>query len=501
MAGLQCTLRLWRQHRDREGADPLRRGSLAETLADGPAAETERDEALELGRLARELWPGGIAISEEMDVALRETEARISDPAVPAIFDAALQVGPLQGRVDVLERAGEAWRLHAIVPSTRTRGEHLDALAFQAHLVRRAGLEVRGVWLHLLDGTYRSPSELAADEIEIQRLLIARDVTRRVRARVEDTEHEVARWLRVIEAPEPPEVTPSEHCRRPSRCPYFEGCRRPLPDDWVGHFPGLTAAWKAALLEGGALRFAQVPPEQVRTPTQRLALRAAESRQPAFGSDLRHELERLAPPVLYLDFEAWAPVIPRVPGTRPQQVIPFQWSLHRIDRDGRLQHAEFLADPHRNRDPRPEWIEALLAAVAEEPSERAPILVYSSFESDCLADLARDLPPLARAIEELRARLVDLYAIVRQCVYDLSFRGSWALKSVTPALVPGFSWRDLPGIANGAEAQAALARLSRAALTDPQRERMRHQLLAYCERDTWALVELHRALRELAALS
>jgi hypothetical protein len=34
------------------------------------------------------------------------------------------------------------------------------------------------------------------------------------------------------------------------------------------------------------------------------------------------------------------PPIPLYEGTRPYQTIPFQWSLHTVDGDGALNHAE-----------------------------------------------------------------------------------------------------------------------------------------------------------------
>jgi hypothetical protein len=64
--------------------------------------------------------------------------------------------------------------------------------------------------------------------------------------------------------------------------------------------------------------------------------------------------------------------------------------------------------------------------------------------------------------------------------------------------VPGLGYDDL-AIRNGGAAMAALARL----MTEPEmapeeRARLRRDLLAYCERDTWAMVRLLARLRELA---
>ena len=53
-------------------------------------------------------------------------------------------------------------------------------------------------------------------------------------------------------------------------------------------------------------------------------------------------------------------------------------------------------------------------------------------------------------------------------------------------------------IANGGEAAVALGRLFAGDVTGVERSSLRSALLAYCARDTEALVVVHRALRKLA---
>jgi hypothetical protein len=87
---------------------------------------------------------------------------------------------------------------------------------------------------------------------------------------------------------------------------------------------------------------------------------------------------------------------------------------------------------------------------------------------------------------------------MRGHVYFPEFRGSYSLKAVTPVLAPRLTFDDLEGIADGRTAAAAMARIALGAVKPEEESELRSALLAYCERDTLALVELHRALRELA---
>jgi hypothetical protein len=206
---------------------------------------------------------------------------------------------------------------------------------------------------------------------------------------------------------------------------------------------------------------------------------------------LAEMLSGTGPPASYLDFETANPAVPLYPGTRPFQNIPFQWSLHRDSGSARLVHQEFLAGA--TGDPRREFCETLLAAVGDRDD---PILVYSPFESRVLENLATSFSDLSAEIRAVRARLVDLLPIVRECVYHVDFNGSFSIKSVAPALAPGFGYGDLDGVAEGGVAAAAFYEIA-SGNSDPEHAaRLREQLLAYCARDTLALVQVHRALRD-----
>jgi hypothetical protein len=50
--------------------------------------------------------------------------------------------------------------------------------------------------------------------------------------------------------------------------------------------------------------------------------------QPWFSEELKTEFESLSYPVYFMDFETVNPAIPRFPGMRPYDHLPFQWSVH-----------------------------------------------------------------------------------------------------------------------------------------------------------------------------
>ena len=206
--------------------------------------------------------------------------------------------------------------------------------------------------------------------------------------------------------------------------------------------------------------------------------------------DLGAQLAEVIHPAAFLDFETYMPALPVYAGTRPYQTIPFQWSLHIQEADGRLTHREFLngdAD-----DPRERLIRSLLDAIPPQGS----IVVYSPYEQRILTELGRDYPRYESELACLRDRLFDLLPIIRSSYHNPALPNN-SLKSVVPVLVPGWGYSDLD-VQEGSAASAFYARIIEEDFTEDERTKIREALLAYCRMDTEALVRVLAALRALA---
>lgn len=133
------------------------------------------------------------------------------------------------------------------------------------------------------------------------------------------------------------------------------------PIDWVTVLPHLGSDKVVEMAETGFEAIGEIPENWPLNAKQAAIREAVVTDRLAVFPGLAQAMAPLGPPFCVLDFETIAPAIPLYPGTRPYQQVPFQWSLH-IDRgDGRLEHAEYLADG--DRDPRRALADALVAAV------------------------------------------------------------------------------------------------------------------------------------------
>ncbi|HEY2387892.1 MAG TPA: DUF2779 domain-containing protein [Candidatus Binatia bacterium] len=479
LAARQCARRAWLMLHEPARATPTPAGQRA-----------LRDAGHAVGRLAHAIFPGAVLVEERDFAAARaRTAALVADPRVPAILEAAVEHDGIGVRVDVLERLADgAFGLREVKAGTRVRDVHLDDLAIQRHVLSGAGFRIASVELVLVDPDYvrgEGPPEWT-------RLFQRRDVSAEVVERSATVAAQADALRATLAEPEAPAIEPSPHCSMPYRCEFWEHCTAPLPADWILHFGRVPPEQWAALRAAGTTRLAQLKDTDAVPAALQRARRSLASDGAVVTPELAAALADFGPPAEYLDFETVSAAVPLFPGTQPYQRVPFQWSLHRLDAAGTLTHFDCLATG--GGDPRREFAETLLARTG---GRHEPILVYSDFESDVLAEVAEALPDLAPDIEAVRARLRDLLPIMRAHVYHPGFRGSFSLKSVAPALVAGFGYGDLTGIRDGAEATVQLSRLLAGECDAASAPSVREALRAYCARDTEALVRLHAALRAL----
>ena len=485
VAGVQCPKRLWLQVYRRDLATPPDPG-LRARLAAGD----------DVGIRARALFPGGVAVDEKHyrhAQGVEKTRRMMAESRVPAIFEAFLEHAGVRVRVDVLERLGaDAWGIREVKAATRLRDEHLADVAVQRMVADGMGIRVTSAEL-----VHVNPAYVRGEgDVDPRGLFVRADVTDATAALVAPTRERVAAMHALLQAASPPGAAPSRHCFVPFPCEFWAHCTWEKPADWVFHLPRLPADAHAALAAAGIERIADVPDDVALTPLQARVRAAVRAGAPVAEPSLAEALARLVPPLDYLDFETLVPVVPLYAGTRPYQPVPCQWSLHRVDADGTLGHREFLATLHG--DPRPAFAASLLAALGD--GDR-PIVVWGSFESEVLAALADALPAQADRIHAARARLVDLYEVVRDHLYHPAFGGSFSLKRVAPALAPDFRWRTSAPVRMeaGDDAAAALFRLASGRVRDDHEDvHLRRALLDYCACDTRATLEVHRAVRRLA---
>ena len=124
-------------------------------------------------------------------------------------------------------------------------------------------------------------------------------------------------------------IETGRHCVRPYVCPFFGHCHRDEPAHPVGELPGLMPRAEERLRASGIRVVAEIPPDfSGLSWLQRRVRESTVTGKPFIDEGLRGRLGEIVSPASFLDFEALNLPIPVYVGTRPFQIVPFQWSLH-----------------------------------------------------------------------------------------------------------------------------------------------------------------------------
>jgi len=173
-------------------------------------------------------------------------------------------------------------------------------------------------------------------------------------------------------------------------------------------------------------------------------------------------------------------------GPVPGRIGKFPFSGRAISgrKNGAIESKGFLAKDAD--DPRRAFAESLIKALAV----KGVVFVYNApFEGGRLKELAEEFFDLAPRLDAIRNRFVDLLPITRKHYYHRDMRGSWSLKAVLPTIAPELAYDDLD-VADGGMAQEAFLEILHPETPSARKSELRQALLAYCERDTWALVRM-----------
>ncbi|MEQ8387274.1 MAG: DUF2779 domain-containing protein [Alphaproteobacteria bacterium] len=392
----------------------------------------------------------------------------------------------LFARADAVEVTGNGETvLFEIKSSTSVKTDnqhnHVKDACFQKVCAERAGQRIDRVYLLHLNGEYVRAGDVAPEE-----LLVFADVTDQVDGISAETVAEIDEALAFLANEIDRNGCSCVELSRGNHCDTFTLFNPGVPTPSIYSLPRLSAKKRSDFLTKGVLALDAVADDYPLSESQRLVVQAAKSGEPQINSaGVRAFLSRLTFPLYFFDYETYASAVPLVDGASPHKHFPVQYSLHILEEDGTLAHREYLA-----REARMPLglIEQMQADIG---SEGSIVSWHASFEKMCNREMARNFPDKADFLNDLNDRMVDLEDVFKADYVDARFDGSTSIKKVLPVLCPDLDYSDLD-VQDGSSAMEAWERMLNA---EPQEaERVAQSLLSYCDRDTFAMVEIYRFL-------
>lgn len=473
MAGRQCGKRLWLEahRRDLIAYDP----DVKHRLAVGE----------DVNDVARAQYPDGalVGFDHGADAAIAETNRLLDQRPDAPIFEATFATQGVLIRADILKPHGEGFDLIEVKSTTSVRAHYYEDCAVQAWVLERAGLRVNAIRLCHIDNRFVYPGNG-----DYRGLFHYEDVTREVQRRIGIVPEWIRHYGELLDGGEP-HVEMGSHCTTPYSCPFIGYCRgeetqyplRCMPR------PHGTREVTDGLIADGIEDIRDIPEGRLRNERQKWVRRVSIEGKP----ELKPEAAQVGAsgyPRYYLDFETVQFAVPVWEGTRPFEILPFQWSCHIENENGDLRHEEFLDTT--GGPPMRTCAESLLRIVGTE----GPIFTYGSFEKTVLNALSARFPDLAKGLHVLMERLVDLLPIVRRTYYHPDMLGSWSIKKVLPTVAPHLDYGSLGEVQDGTAAGTAYLRIIDPETDAAERQQLARELLEYCKLDTLGMVELVKFL-------
>ena len=446
----------------------------------------------QVGDVAQQIYgtDDSVEIAFNFKTMVAETQALFDGGADFPIFEATFRHEGVLIRADVMIPDGlgedKGWRLIEVKASTSVKDYHVLDCAIQDWVLRNAGINVTSISLAHIDKTF-----VYAGDGNYDGLLLENDLTEQVRA-MEPRVLDLLQVARDAVTGPMPDINVGAHCNKPYDCQFQDHC---WPTDTKYPITGLGGS-KAKLADYVALGvrdILDVDENSITAKTQQRIYRVTCKGEPEILGGAKQELDALAYPRYYLDFETIAPGVPFWEGTRPYQTVPIQWSCHIETDDGELRHEEFL--DVSGKPPMRALAEHMITCLGA----TGPIFMYTTYERTVIQGMAEMFPDLAEVLENIINRLYDLHPIVKDNYYHPKMLGSWSIKAVLPCIAPQMNYSELEGINEGMGASDGFVEAIGIGPEGPptmvRKLELEDQLLRYCKFDTEAMVEIVRFFR------
>jgi len=473
--GLQCEKSLWLKKKKPE---------VLQAPDDG--AQAVFDTGTSVGELACELFGGGERIEYTGDFGSQMAKTKeLIEYGAKVIYEATFCFDGILVMVDILRIGKDELIINEVKSSTSVKEVYIDDASIQYYVISSLGYNVGGVNIIHIDNNY-----VRGEKLELEKFFHTEDATEQVKQKQADIPQILSKFDEILSENVEPEIDIGLHCSNPYACDAWEYCwreQRSIPVYSVFDISRLRSDKKFELYKSGIVKFEDIKELDKFNASQQIQIRSELSQEEIIGKEaIKEFLDTLSYPLYHLDFETFQQAVPEFVGLSPYEQISFQFSIHKDDGKGNLEHFEFLAEA--GADPRYELALNLIKFIPQ----NACVLAYNmSFEKGVIRCLAANYPQISNELMAIHDNIKDLMApFASKSYYHPKMQGSYSIKYVLPALVPEFesAYKDLNLIHHGGEAMSKYAKLK--GKTKGEQDAIRKALLAYCKLDTLAMVKV-----------
>ena len=456
--------------------------------------EIDNDSILETGKevgeVAKALFGNYIDIPyQDLKKMIKETKEIIDNNDKCNITEASFSYQDNFCSVDILKKNNNHFEIYEVKSSTSIKEIYKEDISYQYYVLTSLGYLVDKAYVVHINKNYVKKGPL-----ELDKLFQIEDLTSIAKQKRKDVEKKIVEINQYIKKEEEKDIV-GKQCFDPYQCPFFNYCTRHLEKPNVFDLVGVNINQKLKFYRNKVTSFKDLLKEDISDKAkEQIDFEINKKEDKIEKKSLEEFLNTLTYPLYFLDFETYQQAIPQYDGIHPYDQIPFQYSLHYIEKENEeVKHKEFLATP--GIDPR----ENLAKALIKDIPENVCVLAYNmGFEKKVIQNLAEQYPSLSKHLLNIRDNIKDLMIPFHNRVYyTKGMKGKYSIKYVLPALFPkdpSLNYHNLEEIHNGGEAMSAYANMHK--LSKEEQQSLRKHLLKYCELDTYAMVKIYQKIKE-----
>jgi hypothetical protein len=171
-----------------------------------------------VGKVAQQLFPGGIAMSRPGKPSAEKTAQLISE-GFPVIYEACFIADDVIVALDILVKQGNGYNAYEVKSSLALSEVYYNDAFLQYHVLNGSGLKPEKFFL-----IHRNAEIELTDSVDLLEMFVFTDVTAECAAHELLVQDSISQMLEVLKRTKSPDILPGKHCMNPYPCDFRGVC-------------------------------------------------------------------------------------------------------------------------------------------------------------------------------------------------------------------------------------------------------------------------------------
>ena len=189
---------------------------LRDKLSEEQLAKFARGHVV--GKIAQQLFPGGIALSRPGKPAAEKTSHLISE-GFPVIYEACFISDDVIVALDILVKHEDGYNAYEVKSSLALSNVYYNDACLQYHVINASGLKLEKFFL-----VHRNAEIELSESEDLHQMFIFTDVTTECEANELMVQDGISQMLEVLKRDKSPDIFPGKHCMHPYPCDFRGVC-------------------------------------------------------------------------------------------------------------------------------------------------------------------------------------------------------------------------------------------------------------------------------------